>query len=60
MFFCVFEVKTAEKKFLIFLFYVCNADMSVVYCMQSNKLEPERSNIMNTQQNQIPKNAEKL
>jgi hypothetical protein len=28
--------------------------------MESNKLEPERSNIMNTQQNQVPQDTEKL
>jgi hypothetical protein len=34
--------------------------MSVIYYMESNKLEPERSNIMNTQQNQVPQDTEKL
>jgi hypothetical protein len=28
--------------------------------MQSNKLEPERGNVMNTQQNQVPQNSERL
>ena len=34
--------------------------MFAVYYMRNKKFEPERSNITNTQQNQVPQNVEKL